>query len=109
LKNDFTEQTKPLIVVTQISLSLDYPETSAAKVNPVFARHETFHPRFGWLKKGFDLAKQDPDIFLREDAPVRLGVGKNMVSAIRYWCNLKCFVQPNLQKILVRVFPQILV
>ena len=19
---------------------------------PIFARHETFHPRFGWLKKG---------------------------------------------------------
>lgn len=73
--------------MTQISLSLDYPEIPTVKVNPVFARHETFHPRFGWLKKGFDLAKQDPDIFLREDAPVRLGVGKNMVSAIRYWCN----------------------
>jgi hypothetical protein len=52
----------------------------------VFARHETFHPRFGWLKKGFDRATQDPEIFLREDAPVRLGVGKNMVRSIRYWC-----------------------
>jgi hypothetical protein len=55
--------------------------------NPVFARHETFHPWFGWLKKGFDAATQDPEVFLREDAPVRLGVGKNMVNAIRYWCN----------------------
>jgi len=55
--------------------------------NPVFARHETFHPRFGWLKKGFDAATQDSEVFLREDAPVRLGVGKNMVNAIRYWCN----------------------
>lgn len=52
----------------------------------VFARHETFHPRFGWLKKGFDRAAADADIFLREDAPVRLGVGKNMVRSIRYWC-----------------------
>jgi Protein of unknown function (DUF4007) len=51
-----------------------------------FARHETFHPRFGWLKKGFDRASVDPDVFLREDAPVRLGVGKNMVRSIRYWC-----------------------
>jgi hypothetical protein len=51
----------------------------------VFARHETFHPRFGWLKKGFDHAIADPSIFLREDAPVRLGVGKNMVRSIRYW------------------------
>jgi len=52
---------------------------------PVFARHETFHPRFGWLKKGYDRTKQDPAIFLQQDAPVTLGVGKNMVNAIRYW------------------------
>jgi hypothetical protein len=42
-----------------------------------FARHETFHPRFGWLKKGYDLALEDAQVFLRDDAPVRLGVGKN--------------------------------
>ncbi len=53
---------------------------------PIFARHETFHPRFSWLKKGFDEAKSNPDIFLQEDAPVILGVGKNMVRSIRYWC-----------------------
>jgi Protein of unknown function (DUF4007) len=54
---------------------------------PVFARHETFHPRFGWLKKGFDRASRDAGIFLEDDAPVRLGVGKNMVRSIRYWCS----------------------
>jgi Protein of unknown function (DUF4007) len=52
----------------------------------IFARHETFHPRFGWLKKGFKSAVHDPGVFLEEDAPVQLGVGKNMVRAIRYWC-----------------------
>jgi hypothetical protein len=51
-----------------------------------FARHETFHPRYGWLKKGFDQASHDPGVFLREDATTILGVGKNMVRAIRYWC-----------------------
>jgi hypothetical protein len=51
-----------------------------------FARHETFHPRFGWLKKGFDRAIADPEVFLRDDAPVRLGIGKNMVRSLRYWC-----------------------
>jgi hypothetical protein len=55
-------------------------------VSPVFANHETFHPRFGWLKKGFDAANGNPEIFLQDDAPVRLGVGKNMVRSIRYWC-----------------------
>ena len=57
------------------------------KATAVFARHETFHPRFGWLKKGYDLALEDAEIFLRDDAPVLLGVGKNMVRSIRYWCN----------------------
>lgn len=72
----------------QINLDLDGDvKQPAVDVNPVFARHETFHPRFGWIKKGFDAAKKDSGIFLREDAPVRLGVGKNMVSSIRYWCH----------------------
>ncbi len=56
-------------------------------VNSVFARHETFHPRFGWLKKGFDAAVEDSGVFLADDATVRLGVGKNMVRSIRYWCD----------------------
>lgn len=55
-------------------------------ITPVFARHETFHPRYGWLKKGFDKAVEYPDVFLRDDAPTILGVGKNMVRAIKYWC-----------------------
>ena len=55
-----------------------------ADVLPAFARHETFHPRYGWLKKGYDAAK-DPTVFLAENATTQLGVGKNMVRAIRYW------------------------
>jgi hypothetical protein len=50
-----------------------------------FARHETFHPRYGWLRKAYDAAHRGPDEFLRADATTRLGVGKNMVRAIRYW------------------------
>lgn len=53
-----------------------------------FARHETFAPRFGWLRKAYD-ALVDPgvgsEVFLKPDAPVLLGVGKNMVNSIRYW------------------------
>lgn len=51
-----------------------------------FARHETFHPRHSWLKKGYDAALNDPSVFTRDDGAVVLGVGKNMVRAIRYWC-----------------------
>jgi len=56
-----------------------------ASAYPRFARHESFHPRYGWLKKGVDGAASDPGIFIREDAVVQLGVGKNMVRAIRFW------------------------
>jgi hypothetical protein len=63
--------------------------TSAAELarvaTPVFARHETFHPRYGWLRKAFEAPADGPDVFSRPEATVLLGVGKNMVHAIRYW------------------------
>ena len=49
-----------------------------------FSGHDSFQCRQLWLKKGYDyiLSKKS---FNDEDAVVKLGVGKNMVSAIRYW------------------------
>lgn len=55
------------------------------EVVPSFARHETFHPRVGWLSKAVHAVQANPDVFLRESASLDLGVGKNMVRAIRYW------------------------
>ena len=52
---------------------------------PVFARHETFHPRYGWFRKAYAFVRDDPGIFVRKDATVQMGVGKNMVRAIRFW------------------------
>lgn len=52
----------------------------------IFARHETFYPRYSWLKKGFQAVSANSEIFLEEDAHIQLGVGKNMAKAIRYWC-----------------------
>lgn len=52
----------------------------------IFARHETFYPRYGWLKKGFEAVNANSNIFFEEDAHIQLGVGKNMAKAIRYWC-----------------------
>jgi len=69
-----------------VSQVVSRSEKAVTRKSGIFARHETFHPRFGWLKKGFDQAAEDPGVFLREDAPVALGVGKNMVRSIRYWC-----------------------
>ncbi len=52
---------------------------------PTFANHESFHLRYGWLKKAYDQIQDDPSIFKREDTTVKLGVGKNMVRAIKFW------------------------
>jgi hypothetical protein len=49
-----------------------------------FSGHESFQCRQLWLKKGYDYIKQGKS-FNDEDAVVILGVGKNMVSSIRYW------------------------
>ncbi|NJN66684.1 MAG: DUF4007 family protein [Chloroflexaceae bacterium] len=52
---------------------------------PTFSGHETFVLRTNWLKKGYDIIKQHPDLFSQPDAYVKLGVGKNMSQSIRYW------------------------
>ena len=52
---------------------------------PWFARHETFHPRYGWFRKAYTETARDRHVFGRDDAPVVIGVGKNMVRAIRFW------------------------
>lgn len=51
---------------------------------PIFSGHETFQCRPLWLKKGYDFVREGK-VFTAEDAVVELGVGKNMVNAIRYW------------------------
>lgn len=50
-----------------------------------FGGHETFSLRYGWLKKAADFVSRDELIFSRDNALVSLGVGKNMVRAIRHW------------------------
>lgn len=50
-----------------------------------FGRHESFALRYSWLTKGFKALQQNSNVFIDDDATVTLGVGKNMVSSIRYW------------------------
>lgn len=50
----------------------------------IFQGHNTFLCRHSWLKKGYDFIKAGNG-FNDADAVVKLGVGKNMVDAIRYW------------------------
>lgn len=49
-----------------------------------FSGHESFPCKTLWLKKGYDFITNGGD-FNADEAVVRLGVGKNMVSSIRYW------------------------
>ena len=52
--------------------------------NLVLTGHDTFQCRSLWLKKGYDFIKNNRS-FKDNDAVVYLGVGKNMVSSIRFW------------------------
>lgn len=51
-----------------------------------FSGHQSFSLRNTWLTKGVLACAENPSIFREEDALVTLGVGKNMVDAIKYWC-----------------------
>lgn len=55
-------------------------------INGGVGRHETFTPRYGWLKKGYEAARENGNVFNAPDAIERLGVGKNMVRSMRFWC-----------------------
>ena len=49
-----------------------------------FSGHESFFCRPLWLKKAFDAMCESVD-FTSPNAVAYLGVGKNMVSSIRFW------------------------
>lgn len=52
-----------------------------------FRAHDTFFIRKGWLAKGLRHVKNSPDVFVsHEENPMDvLGIGSNMVKALRYW------------------------
>jgi hypothetical protein len=56
-------------------------------LKPQFSGHETFPLRQLWLNKAFRAVLSSPEHspFADDDAIVRFGVGKNMVSSIRFW------------------------
>ena len=48
-----------------------------------FSGHETFHCKNLWLKKGYDFVENNGKF--TDQAVIELGVGRNMVSSIRFW------------------------
>ena len=54
------------------------------KIKYSFSGHESFYCKTLWLKKGYDFISENKD-FNAPNAVVELGVGKNMVSSLRFW------------------------
>ena len=52
-----------------------------------FRAHDTFFIRKGWLSKGMRCVAKKPNVFIdRDENPMDvLGIGANMVKALRYW------------------------
>jgi len=71
---------------------------------PRFTGHETFHLRYGWLKKAYDAVKLSdsrkiaPKIFKDKSAIAHFGVGKNMVASIRHWAMSFGVIEPTNDK-----------
>jgi Protein of unknown function (DUF4007) len=66
-------------------------------INYRFSGHETFPCRYTWLPKAVQSLARNPALFCNEDeAMVRLGVGKNMVRAIRFWTDAASVSEPSL-------------
>lgn len=69
-------------------------------MTPKFSGHDTFPLRYGWLHKAVNLLtckennERSSDEIVR-DAIVTLGVGRNMVNAIKYWAEMSGVLQPN--------------
>lgn len=58
-----------------------------------FSGHDTFPFRYGWLKKGVEAVYSCPNFYaFADEAMVELGVGKNMVNSIKYWCQVAGFL-----------------
>ena len=65
-------------------------------INYRFSGHETFPCRYSWLPKAVNALKEKPKLFSDEErAIVVLGVGKNMVRAVRFWMQATGVVEPN--------------
>ncbi len=56
----------------------------SAPIKYTFSGHESFHCREMWLKKGYDHLMAGRS-FNDPDAVVSLGVGKNMVTSMKFW------------------------
>ena len=60
-----------------------------------FSGHETFACRYAWLPKAYRALKADARAFVDEDkAMVVMGLGKNMVRALKFWVEVTGVAEP---------------
>jgi hypothetical protein len=70
-----------------------------------FTGHQTFSFRYAWLAKGVHGVKEDRELFFQDDALVTLGVGKNMVDSIRFWCEALSLIEVDGRNRSVEILP----
>jgi hypothetical protein len=87
-RNFFHSGAIHLFFVVQFDTNLEEERDNAmidtAPIKYTFSGHDSFQCRHLWLKKGYDFAAEGKS-FNEASAVVDLGVGKNMVSSIRFW------------------------
>lgn len=74
---------------------IDWMNERASVQSMSFSGHESFPLRFAWLTKTVRGVVDDSALFTRDDAVVRLGVGKNMVRAMRHWATRTDMIRPT--------------
>lgn len=50
-----------------------------------FGQHQSFYLREGWLHKGLEAILTDRSLLMKPDAFEKMGIGKNMLTALRFW------------------------
>ncbi len=80
------------------------------ETRPSFSGHETFPLRHGWLEKAYHaVVKHEKNPFSEDDAIAEFGVGKNMVSAIKYWSLATGFLEAENDQIRVSSYSRVLI
>ena len=71
-------------------------KTPVSKSDYSFYKHQTFHIRDVWLHKGIKILNKDPrSLSASSNSHHELGIGKNMLDALRYWMQATGLAEPS--------------
>ncbi|MBS0450083.1 MAG: DUF4007 family protein [Proteobacteria bacterium] len=64
-----------------------------------FSGHESFVCRYGWLPKAYQAVAADQDLLRREEQAMHtLGIGRNMLKSLQFWCEATGVLVPATDK-----------